>query len=107
MFCFHLYYFCIFDDCKYFCLASKSPKKKPPKNENIELKQTIGKLIEKIILFLFLYFGFKQSNLNFLFKKKEQYIPVKMWKFVDGTWKDVFADLSLPGGQGNRISILG
>ena len=74
MFCFHLYYFCIFDDCKYFCLASKSPKKKPPKNENIELKQTIGKLIEKIILFLFLYFGFKQSNLNFLFKKKEQYI---------------------------------
>ena len=37
----------------------------------------------------------------------EEWRPVKMWKFVDGTWKDVFANLSLPGGQGNGISILG
>jgi hypothetical protein len=31
----------------------------------------------------------------------EEWRPVKKWEFVDGTWVDIFADLSLPGGQGN------
>ena len=37
----------------------------------------------------------------------EEWRPVKKWEFVDGGWVDVFANLSLPGGQGNGISILG
>lgn len=40
--------------------------------------------------------------------RREEWRPAKKWKFVKGgKWVDIFADLSLPGGQGNGISILG